>query len=276
MKFLGNVIKRMSIPVYSQQNLFRRSFILVNLILSSYSQEYGLIKHLKDIKGYSGISTSWNIEKCGDTWSHLNGFLSSCLPKKADKANCTALSLSYNVNKVKELYVNIETETRICAKIKNGSICTGTFNTSVHYEMNKNIVKSFPLPDEIPKKNSSFAEAGKFYDTNDTVSFSVDKNFKSLKLGFQAPFYCGLIKSVSVFYYLCPAKTNALVDFLEVPAPSKMSSPYTSTGFCTKNAVKKYGSDHLSMKCYYNGTAEVSGHCECKAGYTKNKNICKG
>ena len=97
-----------------------------------------------------------------------------------------------------------------------------------------------------------------------------------MKPGFQAPFYCGTINYVSVYYYLCPAKTSARVDFTEVTAPSKKSSPSISVGTCTKNAVKRSGSHHLFMKCYYNGTFEVCGGCTCEAGYTKNKKICKG
>lgn len=47
-------------------------------------------------------------------------------------------------------------------------------------------------------------------------------------------------------------------------------------GTCTKNAVKKSSHQNLSMKCYYNGTAEMLGGCECETGYTKKENICEG
>ena len=97
-----------------------------------------------------------------------------------------------------------------------------------------------------------------------------------MKPGFQAPFYCGTINYVSVYYYLCPAKTSARVDFTEVTAPSKKSSPSISIGTCTNNAVKRSRSHHLFMKWYYYRTFEVFSDCECEAGYTKNKKICKG
>ena len=89
-------------------------------------------------------------------------------------------------------------------------------------------------------------------------------------------FYCGTINYVSVYNCLCPEKTNALVDFTEVTAPSEKSSPSISVGTCSKNAVKRSGSHHLFMKCYYNRTFEVFSGRECEAGYTKNKKICKG
>ena len=124
----------------------------------------------------------------------------------------------------------------------------------------------FALSDKIPKKmlkpNTGFIHS------NDDISFSINQNYNHLKLGLQSHFYCGNIRSISVYYYLCPAKTNALVDFLEVPAPSKTSSPYISVGTFTENAVKKNSSHHLSLKCYYSGTFEVFGGCECEAGYT--------
>ena len=226
-----------------------------------------------DSKGYRGISTFWNITDCPDIWSFSGNGINTCFPKIPEE-NCILLSLSYKINKVRELYMNIQTETRDCTDIKNVFNCTGKFNLSVNYPINKNDFRHVILPDEIPL--NSYKKDKVFIYTNDTASFSIDRNYKSLKLGFQAPYYCGSIMSVSVYYYLCPTKTSALVDFPEIPAPSKKLSPYTSFGTCAKNAVKKNRSRYLSMNCYYNGTAEVFGGCECESGYTKHKNLCKG
>ena len=250
-----------------------RSYILVSLVLSSCSLEYGVKKYLIDSKGYLGISQFWDNSWCHIIWSVSISGIYTCFPKKPEKVNCTVLSLSYNVREAKELYVNIQTETAECAHI-NIKSCIGKFHLSVHYQISESNYKRFIFPDEIPKK--VFNKIARFLYTNDTVSFSVDQNYKIIKLGFQGPFYCGKIKSISVYYYLCPAKTNALVDFLEVTAPSKISSPSISVGTCTKNAVKRSSTHHLLMKCYYDGTAEVLGGCECKAGYTKSKNKCEG
>ena len=256
-----------------------RSYYLFNLILLSCSLEYGEIKYLKDSKGFLGINQQWKFG-CRSVWSFSTPAtvkkvgLITCFPKQSEEINCTALSGLYNVNEIKELYVNIQTETRDCLdlKIKNFTNCTGKFSLSVHYQINRNDFKRVVLPDEIPRKSA----AKNFYVTNDNLSFSVEQKYKSFKLGFQAPFYCGNINSVSLYYYLCPAQTNALVDFSKVFAPSKITSPYVSVGTCTKNAVKKGSSHRLYMKCYYNGTAEVFGGCECEAGYTKNKGKCVG
>ena len=253
-----------------------RSYILVNLILSSCTLEYAKKEYLKDAEGYPGISYLWHIS-CPAIWSFdVKNGLNTCLPKRREEANCEALSLLYNGRKAKELYVNILTETRKCWQRAFSESCTGKFNVSIHYLNNENRLKSFILTSEIPKKRFDIKKH--FFYANDTVSFSVDQNYKNFKLGFQAPFYCGTIISVSVHYYLCPIKTSALVDFPEVPAPSKLVSPYVSAGACTKNSVKKRDSLDLSMKCYYNGTYEVVGSCECEAGYTNfyDSKICKG
>ena len=251
------------------------SFILVSLMLSSCSFEYGVRKYLKDTIDYLGINKFWYF-KCLETWSFSQGGFGivTCFPK--EEVNCAALSLPYNVGEAKELYVNIQTETRNCDTM-DGYSCTGKFSLIVHYQKNENNLKRVILPDNIPKKNPGLNREN-FYYTNDTASFSVDQNYKILKLGFQGPFYCGMIKSVSLYYYLCPAETIGLAVFPEVAAPSKISSPHTSVGTCAKNAVKKGSSCHLTRKCYYNGTFEVFGSCECEAGFTNfyEKKRCKG
>ena len=209
-------------------------------------------------------------------WAFSGQYIDTCFPKPRAEENCTVLSLPYNVREAKELYVNLKTNTRTCAS-SHVSSCTGKFSLSVHYQINRKDYKRVVLPDEIPKKNPSF-DTRLFYDANDDVSFSVDQNYKSLKFGLQAPFYCGTIMNVSVYYYLCPSQTIELVDLPKVIAPSKISSPYISVGTCTKNAVKKNNSLPLARKCYYNGTVEMIGSCECEAGFTNfyEKKICKG
>ena len=267
-------MKRMINSIYNQRYIVRRSYILVSLILSSCSLEYGVKKYLIDPEGFHATVHLWNNTECPGIWSHNNRDITTCFPKTPEKANCMLLSLSYKINEVRELYMNIQTETRDCTNVTDDINCTGKFILSVNYPINGNDFKRVILPDEIPL--NVYNKKGVFFVTNDTVSFSVERNYESFKLGFQAPFYCGQIKSVSVYHYLCPNKTNALADFSEVPAPSKISSPHTSFGTCTRNAVKKSSSRYLSMNCYYNGTAEVFGGCECESGYTKNKKICEG
>ena len=128
------------------------SCILVSLILSSCSIEYGVKKYLIDSKGYRGISVHWDIAHCFGIWSFSPYGITTCFPKDPDEGNCTVLSASYNIRKVKELYVNIKTLTRSCAKINFFNNCTGKFNLSVHYQKNVNDFERVIIPDVIPKK----------------------------------------------------------------------------------------------------------------------------
>ena len=188
-----------------------RSYILVSLILSSCSLEYGLKQYLIDSKGYGGISIEWNYNECQGIWSYGSDHISTCfLEIPNEKANCILLSLSYKINGVRELYMNIQTETRDCVNLTDDINCTCKFSLSVIYQIG-NDFKRVIFPDEIPL--NIYKREGVFYAADDTVSFSVDENYSSLKLGFQALFYCGRIKSVSVYHYLCPTKTYVLADF---------------------------------------------------------------
>lgn len=253
-----------------------RSYILVNLVLSSCSLEYGLKKPLKGKSGPRGINTNWQQPDCSEMWNVDKSVLTTCYPKPLQTKNCIQKSEPYNITGINELYVNIQTETRNCSTLKNYSDCTGKFSISIYYEKSQT---KFVLPDEIPRNIvPSIVPQKIFFQTNDDVGFSVDRNYKSLKLGFQAPSYCGRITSISLYFYICPSNTNALVKFSEVPAPNKISSPLQSFGTCIDNAIQRSSSLVLSRKCYYNGSFEVVGSCECEAGYTNfyNSKKCQG
>ena len=143
MKFIWNwwtvAIKRMNCPIYSQENMVLRSYILFSLLLSSCFLEYRVRKYLKDdytktrISQCSPIFYHW-INHCPDIWFIGDYGISACFPKPPEKVNCTVLSLPYSVREEKELYVNIQTETRNCADIRVSS-CTGKFSLSIHYQI---------------------------------------------------------------------------------------------------------------------------------------------
>ena len=233
-------------------------------------------RYLVDVNGYRGISPFWDYTHCRETWSVVSSSMFTCFPKKPKKEIVQYYPHHIVFAKQMNCMLILKLKPGIVQRLNLIDKCAGRFHLSVYYQINRKDFKRVILPDEISIKNTSFGEGWHFYKSNDDLSFSVDQKCKSMKLGFQAPFYCGAINYVSVYYYLCPAKTNPLVDFPEVTAPSKKSSPSISVGTCTKNAVKRSGSHHLFMKCYYNGTVEVVGGCECEAGYTKHKNLCKG
>ena len=141
----------MTYSICSQRYTVRKSYILVSLILSSYSLEYRVKGYLIDSKGYGEICAFWNITESPKVWSISGNGINTCFPKiPEEKANCILLSLSYKSNVVPELYMNIRTETSNCTDVENVFNCTGKFNLSVNYPINKNDFKRVILPDEIP------------------------------------------------------------------------------------------------------------------------------
>ena len=130
-----------------------RSYILASLILSSCFIEYKVKKFLKDSTGNRGISQIWTTQ-CPGIYSGNGNEIATCFPKEPEKANCTLLSSSYKISEAKELYVNIQTNTRNCVKT-NFTDFTGKFRVLVNYQINENDFKRVILPDEIPMKNLS-------------------------------------------------------------------------------------------------------------------------
>ena len=137
----------MNHPIYNQENMVLRSYILFSLLLSSCFLEYRVRKYLKDeytekrIPQYSGIDVNW-VSHCPEIWSITDYSVVTCFPKHLEKVNCTVLSVSYNVREAKELYVNIQTETRKCTDSRVSS-CTGKFSLSVHYQINRKDFKRY-------------------------------------------------------------------------------------------------------------------------------------
>ena len=232
----------------------------------SYTIEHGVWKKLIE-EGPPGKNLYWD-SQCWDIWDGSSTYLETCNLHFLDLSQkyCAILSSSFSVDEVNELFIKTEAVTRACSTVSKDIQCTGKLILSLYYEMRGKDLEIFALSDKIPPKllkpNTGFIRS------IDNISFSIKQNYNLLKLGFQSHFYCGNIRSISVYSYFCPAKTNVLVGFVEVLAPIRTSSPSISVGTCTENAVKKSSSHRLSMKCYYNGTVVVFGGCECEAGYT--------
>ena len=137
---------------------------------------------------------------------------------------CPILTSSFKVDGVNELFINIKSVTRTCNTVSNNIECTAKLILSLYYKLGGKDIEVFALSDKIPPKMLKLNTG--FIHSSDDISFSINQNYNHLKLRFQSHFYCHNIRSISVYYYLCPVKTNVLVDFLEAPAASKTSSPY--------------------------------------------------
>lgn len=189
----------------------------------------------------------------------------------SSKKNCTAVSGPYDVRKVNELFINVSTETRKISK--TDKVVHRKFVLLALYGSSQNPDEAYTtLVSILP--NSVFNTLTDFFQTIDTISFSRNQSYSQVSLGLQDSSYCGTVKSISLFYYMCPANTAELVDFTEEAAPNKTTRQKKFIGKCTTNAVKK--SSSLTMICYFNGTFEVFGSCECRAGFTNHQNKCEG
>ena len=203
------------------------------------------------------------IEPCGDWhFSSQQNTLSTC----HSGANCTFFFLQYNIIAGNEWFGDFQIESRYSA---NGSF--SRFELRVLYD---NMDEQ-----DIGKLPKTILNSFTFNESNDVISFSVDKRYENLSLGVSGPNFCGTLKRIRFYYYQCSSSTRALVNFKETLAPSKNSSPILLKGNCADNADQNNSS--LSMKCYYNGSYEVFGSCSCKAGFSnladgRHNNNCEG
>ena len=226
----------------------------------------GMVKFsISDTNGQSGITNGWVKDEkmfCQiHGWFLSNGKATTC---DSTSENCTVVSPTYNITEVNELFINVTTDTRNCNTISKP--CQQWFILLALYADIKIYLGMVPSPLYISSSN--------FSKTSTIINFSKDQKYKEVQLGLQETLYCGTVKSFSVFYYKCPTGTSELVDFEEEVAPNKSASPKELTGKCTSNAIQK--SPLLLMRCYYDGTVQVFGSCECKAGFTNHSSECKG
>ena len=241
-----------------------------NLLLTSLVLCFpfkGMVKfNISDTNGEFGITSKWETDKetfCRTYgWFFANEKVFVCDFSRSE--NCTIVSPPYNITEANELFINITTETRNCNTISKP--CQQVFLLLALYADIKIYLGMVPSPPYTSSSNFSKAST--------IINFSKDQRYKEVQLGLQETLYCGTVESFSVFYYKCPVATSELVDFEEEVAPNKSASPKKLIGKCTSNAIQK--SAFLLMRCFFDGTVQVSGRCECKAGFTNHSNECKG
>ena len=182
-------------------------------------------------------------------------------------ANCTFFFLQYNVITANEWFGDFQIQSR------GLSVKGESFSRFQLYVLYDNIYEQ--KIGELPKTIFNSSEKK---NSNEIINFSVDKRYKKFSLGVWGPNSCVNLE-MKFYYYQCPSRTRALVNFIATLAPSKQSSPISIKGNCAEHAVQRNSSSSLYMKCYYNGSYEVYGSCLCKAGFSnldngRNKN-CK-
>ena len=238
--------------------MLQKTFLLISGLVALYGFQQG---DEIEIQGRTPEAQ----KTCGDWQSDSKqNTLSAC----RSRVNCTFLILQYSVTTGNEWFVDFQIESRHSA---NESF--SRFELRIHYD---NMDEQ-----EIGKLPKTILNSSVFQESNDTINFSIDKSYKNLTLGVWGPNFCGTLKRIRSYYYQCPSRTRALVNFKATLAPSKNSSFILLKGNCADNAIQNNNSSSLSMKCYYNGSYEVFGSCSCKAGFSnldngRHTNNCKG
>lgn len=240
--------------------MLQKIFILTSILVTFHVSQRG--KEVKEIKEVETVKVSKN---CSDWEIKTKRKVARICDNRKE---CTFFFLQYNIITGNEWFGDFRVESK-----RDINKTFSKFELRVLYD---NLVekKIYELPKIVPSVSG-------FYKGNEVINFSVDKKYKNLSLGVWGPDTCGGLELIRLYYYECPTKTGALVEFAATPAPSLPLSPISLKGKCAQNAIQNESYSPLSMKCYYNGTYEVFGSCVCKAGFsnffdgTHNKE-CKG
>ena len=129
-------------------------FFLINLELSLQALQNGNKIIIRDIKGLQGISGDWEKDiKCSTDYLVLaNDEISTCYNREDETPGCAIFSLPYDVQNVSVLFVNVQTDERVCvSKITN---CNKLFELLLINEKKRRI----PLitPEEQIRKRKFF------------------------------------------------------------------------------------------------------------------------
>ena len=261
--------------------MFHSFILLIAYVVAVASMKNGIKTILKDTSGHTGINFYWNWTT-PDGWHISNNRIVICswiYPRYKGK-NCTIISSSYDMKNVNQLFVEVDSESRIrdCSSNTEKKSCTESFDLLAYYGNDVKISNRVEGIGSLPAK-ANLPSVG-FYNSRDLVSLERNKKYKYLKLALRSANYCGTIHAVKLFYYSCSSSnfnTFDLIDLVDTVAPSKSSSPIMLSVKCVKNAVREIESRSVKARCYYNGSVEIFGNCVCKSGYTniQRKCICR-
>ena len=259
--------------------MFQSFIILAAYVSAVASMKNGIKMILKDTSGHTGINLYWTTS---GGWDISNNRISICCwddPRSKGKTY-TIVSSSYDLENVKQLFVEVHSESRIkdCSNNTDKKSCTESFDLLAYYENDGEISNRVEEIGSLPAKAN--LPSDRFYNSRDSVSFKRNKNYKYLKLALRSADYCGTVSFVKFFYYSCSSSnfnTFDLIDIVDTAAPSKSSSPIMLSAKCVKNAVPEKDSHSVNARCYYNGSLEILSNCVCKSGYTniQRKCICR-
>ena len=245
-------------------------FTWTSLFTSCLSLQDGQKILVRDAHGMTGFGPEWIElpERClASGWNVISSSISTC---SLVNETCTIVSTQYNVNEANELFIDVTTETRLLIQ----KTCDNTVVLFVAYEFFKRrrVQVIGNIPQFIPSHlNNTFLKR------REIINFSKDHAYDYIVVGLNKTCYCGRVSSFSIYYYNCPAMsaTNELIEFVQQAAPDISSSPRDVLGKCVKHAVQT-SYLQLAMKCFFNGSFEIRGRCECRPGFANVNRKCEG
>jgi len=126
------------------------------------------------------------------------------------------------------------------------------------------------LESTTPQQPTTLAASSSIYRTEVELPLSTDK--KGVYLVFRDQGACVSLLSVKIYYTVCSAQVNNLIQFPETPTGSNATDLVQRAGKCIENAVP-FGSNSIVPSyayCQTNGNWFITndnGMCACRAGY---------
>ena len=235
--------------------------IILNLIYLFYFNFYYIIFVKWKEQSFS--------QKNGDVWRvHFVCDISSSNPN-----NWLRLPYIYR-EQANRLLIKLEYTIRECKKYP-GDIrsCKETFQLLYTESDNLNNTSSSSsdlLESTTPQQPTTLAASSSIYRTEVELPLSTDK--KGVYLVFRDQGACVSLLSVKIYYTVCSAQVNNLIQFPETPTGSNATDLVQRAGKCIENAVP-FGTNSIVPSyayCQTNGNWFITndnGMCACRAGY---------
>ena len=166
--------------------------------------------------------------------------------------------------------VNVEVEFQLVG-------CTASINCQRTFVVNKYETSTISPSEAADVSNYDTVERLAPTDNSGTVAENQTAvlDFETQETGFYVAIRdqgsCIVISRLLVFYYVCPAGVQDLIELPETIAPriGQGSMPILSTGRCVANASP---TTNGSVVCNSGGVWSTDVECTCDQGYTANQN----
>ena len=175
--------------------------------------------------------------------------------------------------------VNVEVEFQLVG-------CNASVNCQRTFVVNK--YETSTISPSAATEDTNYDVVERLAPTDDSGTVTVNQtaviDFETQETGFYVAIQdersCIVISRLLVFYYVCPAGVQNMIDRTELVAPhiGQGSVPIQSVGGCVPNSSPTSGSA-VPLICTAGGVWTTSAECICDQGFTANEDrtacICK-